>query len=254
MTGVPVVLLHALSLHAGMWREPADALRARGHSVLAVDQRGFGTAALGTAGPSLDVVADDLARTLDDNGVDRAVLVGSSMGGYTAMAFLRRHPDRVAGLALLAARATADSPEAAARRHRFADLVQQEEPRRQLLAQTSPVLVGATTRATRPEVLARVLADVEAADPAALAWAQRAIAARPDSTDVLRTARVPALVIAGAEDELVAAPESRHVADTLPYGRLVTVPGAGHLPPLETPGAVTDALHTFLTEIGAPAW
>ncbi|MFF5860227.1 alpha/beta fold hydrolase [Streptomyces sp. NPDC012751] len=254
MSAVPVVLLHALSLHAGMWREPADALRAQGHQVLAVDQRGFGTAPLGSDAPSLDTVADDLARTLDRHGTDRAVLVGSSMGGYTAMAFLRRHPDRVAGLALLAARATADSPEAAAQRHRFADLVRQDEPRRQLLARTTPLLVGASTRARRPEVLARVRADVEAADPAALAWAQRAIAARPDSTDVLRATPVPALVIAGEEDELVTAAEAEQVAATLPGGRLVTVPGAGHLPPVETPEAVTGALHAFLGEIGAPAW
>lgn len=80
-----------------MWQAQARALRSLGHPVLTPDQRGFGTTPLGDAPPSLDVVADDLARTLDERGMDRAVLAGSSMGGYVAMAFLRRFPDRVAG-------------------------------------------------------------------------------------------------------------------------------------------------------------
>ncbi|MFJ7244231.1 alpha/beta fold hydrolase [Kitasatospora sp. NPDC098652] len=249
----PVVLLHALSLHASMWAAQESALRALGRTVLAVDQRGFGSAPLGDAPPSLDVVAEDLARTLDGHGLDRVVLVGSSMGGYAAMAFLRRHPDRVAGLALLSARATADDPEDAAQRLRFAELVQDPAHRPVLVERVTPLLLADSTCAERPELLARVLADAHAADPAALAWAQRAIAARPDSTDVLRAARIPALVIAGAQDALVAPEESRYVADALPQGRLITLTRTGHLQPLEAPEAVTDALRGLLAEVDATA-
>lgn len=249
----PVVLLHALSLHASMWEAQEHALRALGHPVLAVDQRGFGETPLGDSPPSLDVIADDLARTLDEHGMDRAVLAGSSMGGYAAMAFLRRFPGRVAGLALLAARATADDPEAAARRLQFAELVQDPAHRPVIVERVSPLLLADTTRADHPELLARVLADAHAADPAALAWAQRAIAARPDSTDVLRAARMPALVIAGAQDALVTPQESRHVADVLPQARLITLPRAGHLPPLEAPAEVTHALRGLLDEVDATA-
>lgn len=250
-TRVPVVLLHALSLHATMWDAQVSALRAFGHPVLAPDQRGFGATPLGDAPPSLDVVADDLARTLDEHGIDRAVLAGSSMGGYAAMAFLRRFPDRVAGLALLSARATADSPEAAVQRLQFAQLVRDEQTGRAVVERATPALLGATTRQRSPEVLARVLADARAADAAALAWAQQAIAARPDSIDVLRAARVPAVVIAGAEDVLVDADESRYVTDILSHSRLVTVAAAGHLQPLEAPEAVTAALHDLLDEVAA---
>lgn len=256
MTGTvktPVVLLHALSLHSSMWQAQQQALSELGHPVVPFDQRGFGSAPLGNAPPSLDAVADDLAWTLDAHGTDRAVLVGSSMGGYAAMAFLRRHAGRTAGLALLSARATADAPEARAQRLQFATLIQDRDVRTALLERTTPMLVGATTRARRPEVLARVLTDAHAADPAALAWAQQAIAARPDSTETLRATDVPAVVIAGAEDELVTAEESLHTVCLLPRGRLVTIDGAGHLPPLETPDAVTGALCDLLDDIGAHA-
>ncbi|GAA0614207.1 alpha/beta hydrolase [Streptomyces crystallinus] len=249
----PVVLLHALSLDASMWDAQRRALQAIGHPVIAPDQRGFGSVPLGEEPPSLDVVADDLARTLDRVGAGPVLLAGSSMGAYTAMAFVRRHPGRTAGLALLSARTTADSPEARAGRLQFAELIRDDQARPALIARTTPMLVGATTRARRPEVVDRLLADAAKADPAALAWAQRAVADRPDATETLRAADVPAVVIAGAQDELVTPQETRHTAALLRRGRLVTLPGAGHLQPLETPERVTRELLALLDEIGTPA-
>lgn len=246
---VPVVLLHALPLHASMWRAQERELAALGVPVIAFDQRGFGRSSLGDAAPSLDVVADDLVRALDARKLDRIVLVGSSMGGYVAMALLRRHPDRVAGLALLAARATADAPAAVAGRETFAAAILDDRSRGALIAETTPALVGATTRHQRPAVLARVLEDATAADPRAVAWAQRAIAARPDSVDVLRAARVPAIVIAGDEDQLVRLEEAQLAASALPRVRLIRIPDAGHLPPLETPEVVTSALVELLRDV-----
>ncbi|MGX9885417.1 alpha/beta fold hydrolase [Streptomyces sp. NPDC002276] len=251
MTGsqdAPVVLLHALPLSSAMWQEQAAALRARGHTVITPDQRGFGTAPLGTAEPSLDTVAADLAELLDERGIDQVTLVGCSMGGYAAMAFLRRWPHRVRALALFAARAGADHPQAAAERLKFADLMLDDATRDHVVARTTPLLLGATTRARRPDLVDRVMTMTKAASPEATAWAQRAIAARPDSFPVLRNTDVPAVVVTGEEDELVALDEARSTADALPRGRLVTVPGVGHLQPLEAPDQVTDLLTALLDE------
>jgi pimeloyl-ACP methyl ester carboxylesterase len=89
---------------------------------------------------------------------------------------------------------------------------------------------------------------VASAEAEALAWAQRAIAARPGSLDVLRAANLPAVVIAGAEDGLVPLDHAREMAEALPKARLVVVPGAGHLPPLETPDEVTGHLTELIAE------
>ncbi|GAA1185962.1 alpha/beta hydrolase [Streptomyces hebeiensis] len=266
----PVVMLHALALDSSMWEAQRRALTERGHLVIAPDQRGFGGAPLGTDPPSLTVVADDLARALDGRGIDRAALVGASMGGYVLMEFLRRHPGRASAVALLSARAVADTAGERAERLRFAGAIgsaAREDtgpgrsnltgPRRSsgkdLVARLVPLLVGATTRRDRPDVVARVLATALVADPAALAWAQRAVAERRDHTETLRSTRVPAVVIAGAEDELVPSARSRECADALPHGRLVTVADAGHLSPLENPGPVTEALCALLARTGAAA-
>ncbi|MFH0180595.1 alpha/beta fold hydrolase [Streptomyces cacaoi] len=244
--GLPVVLLHALPLDASMWEGTAQGLRARTHHVIAFDQHGFGGAPLTDRSPSLDLVADDLARELDRQGVDGVALAGCSMGGYVAMSFLRRHPDRVRALALLAARGTADTAEAAERRRLFADLVLDDATRGPVVARTTPSLLGATTRARQPRLVARVADLAQAARPQSVAWAQRAIAARADSMATLRAAGVPAVVVIGDEDELVSADEARETAAALPYGRLVTLPGIGHLAPLEAPEAVAEILADLL--------
>ncbi|MER6423334.1 alpha/beta hydrolase [Streptomyces sp. NPDC001137] len=244
---LPLVLLHALPLDASMWDETARRLRARDHHVIALDQRGFGTMPLPDEPPSLDLVADDLARELDRRGIDSVALAGCSMGGYVALSFLRRHPGRVRALALLAARATADTPQAAGARLRFADLILDDSLRDRVVAETTPSLLGATTRAGRRRLLAEVTDVARAARPHSIAWAQRAIAARADATAVLHATDVPAVVVIGEEDELVTLAEARETSAALPRGRLVTLPEVGHLAPLEAPETTVEILTDLLT-------
>ncbi|MGW3950971.1 alpha/beta fold hydrolase [Streptomyces sp. NPDC004752] len=245
-----LVLLHALPLDSSMWRAQVQDLGALGHRVLAVDQRGFGGRPLGDAAPSLDAVADDLAKTLDRENLDQVVLAGCSMGGYAVLAFLRRHPGRVRALALLSTRAEADTAQSAARRRAFAVAMRDPAARNRLVETTTPVLLGATSSSRNPSLPGELLLTAKSADPEAVAWAQEAIADRRDSLDVLRTTDVPALVVAGEEDELVSLAESQAAADALPHGRLVVLPEVGHLPPLEDPDTVTRLL-AGLAEEGA---
>ena len=152
-----------------MWAAQQHALRAGRPPVFAPDQRGHGGTPLGTGDPSLDVVADDLARALDGHGIDSAVLAGSSMGGYVAMAFLRRHPGRDR-------RARPARHPRRGRRPRDG----RRPPRVRGACRPRPCGRGARRDARRPrrrdhpghppDVVARVAAMVEAADPAAVAW------------------------------------------------------------------------------------
>ncbi|WP_131763376.1 alpha/beta fold hydrolase, partial [Actinomadura fibrosa] len=147
--GTGVLLLHALSMDSSMWAGQRIALAERGHLVLAPDLRGHGRRPLGGAAPSLDVLADDLAALLDEHGVGDAVVAGCSLGGYVAMALLRRHPGRVRALALLSARVRADTPEERDQRLRFAAAVLDPRTRDAVVAGATPRLVGATTRRAR---------------------------------------------------------------------------------------------------------
>jgi len=231
--GIPVVLLHAFPLHAGMWRDVADDL-ADDHLVITVDQRGFGDSAdiVLPPDPSLDVCAEDVAGVLDELGEHSAFLVGVSMGGYVAMAFARRHMRRVRGLVLSDTKVTADTPEAAAVRLDIAARVLADGDAGPFTASMLPKLLGETTRREKPDVVKEAAAILAEASPEAVAWAQRAMAARP-ATGTLSGLR--GIAVRGDEDELMSIADSDGVVRALGGAPLVTVPGAGHLPPLERP-------------------
>ncbi|MGI5455650.1 alpha/beta fold hydrolase [Streptomyces sp. CA-249302] len=113
--GIPVVLLHPGVADSRIWDPIAPALVDR-HRVIRYDARGYGRSPAPTTSYSL---AADLRTVLDHFGVRRAVLVGTSMGGGTAVNFALDEPDRVAGLALLVPGITGypdlESPELTAR-------------------------------------------------------------------------------------------------------------------------------------------
>ncbi len=243
--GPPVVLLHAFPLSADMWAGNRATLADRWR-VITPDLRGFGQSRLGDDQPSLDAVADDVAALLDRLGLDRVVLGGLSMGGYVTMAFLRRHPGRAQALVLADTKAGADPEAAAANRRRIAARLESDRSADVLVEDVLPALLGPTTGRDRPEVIGRVTEMVGSAPPAAAAWAQRAMAARPDSLATLRTADVPALVIRGEEDALSSQADAEAMVEALPQGRLVVLPGAGHLTAVEVPGAFDAAVTEFL--------
>ncbi|MFD5462304.1 alpha/beta fold hydrolase [Kitasatospora sp. NPDC127059] len=245
------MLLHAFPLNSSMWSAQLDALPGLGGDevrVLAPDQRGFGGTELGTDEPSLDLVADDLALLLDAAGIDRAVVGGLSMGGYVALAFARRHPDRLSGLLLANTRATADTDAVRGNRERIAAAVTARDSVRLLLDER---VAAGQLGPDSQHLVERVETMVAAASPAAVAWAQRAMAARPDALDVLAGLRVPVSLLAGALDALVPLEEVELMARTRPDAELIVVPGVGHLSALESPGAFDAAVRRLLLRVAA---
>ena len=112
----------------------------------------------------MERIADDGAALLDHLGIDRAVVGGCSMGGYAAFAFVRRHPQRLAGLVLQDTRAGADTAEAKANRAALAAKVLAEGAAAAVEA-FLPKLLGATTHREQPELVARVRERILATPP-----------------------------------------------------------------------------------------
>ena len=245
--GRPLVLLHAFPLSSGMWQEQRDLL-GRHCRILTPDQRGFGSSPPGADAPSLTACADDVVALLDRLGLERVVLGGLSMGGYVAMELLRRAPERVEGLVLADTKAQADTAEQREGRLRTAESAEREGTG-ELAEQMLPALLGRTSLEHRPAVAERVRALVARTPATAVAWASRAMAARPDSFEVLRATGVPALVVVGDEDVLSPVAQAQEMADALPDSRLLVVPGAGHLTALEDPEAFARGVSAFLEEL-----
>lgn len=248
-----VVLLHAFPLDSRLWDDVVDAVADAGWDVVVPDLRGFGESAYGADGPddepSLTWMARDVLGILDRVGVNSAVVVGLSLGGYVAMELVRQDPSRIAALALVDTKASADGDDARANRLRVAEQVLEAGSTAALARAMLPGLLGETTRTRRPDVVERVRGWIEEADPAGVAWAQRAMAARPDSHADLEALTVPVLVLWGDEDSLAPRGEQESMVAALRDCRFVEVPGCGHLSAVEAPEAVTAALAAFLADV-----
>jgi pimeloyl-ACP methyl ester carboxylesterase len=247
-----VVLLHAFPLDKRLWDDVVDSVAESGWDVVVPDLLGFGESRLPEDfddEPSLALHARGVLGILDRLSVASAVFCGISLGGYVAMEIVRQDPARVAGLALVDTKATADAEEARANRHRVAEQVLEAGSTEALSRAMLPNLLGATTHSARPAVVERVREWIREADPAGVAFAQRAMAARPDSRGDLASLAVPGLVVWGAEDTLSPRDEQEVMVEAMRDARFVEIPACGHLSAVEDPGAVTQALIAFLRDV-----
>jgi pimeloyl-ACP methyl ester carboxylesterase len=222
-----LVLLHAFPLDARMWDVPG---------ALTPDLRGRGE-------PDLDTLA---RQVIDELGDREVVLGGCSMGGYVAMAVLRHAPERVKGLVFVDTKHTADTPEAAENRHAMADRVEREGVGEWLVEATLPNLLGPNASPQARSLTRTMILDQRPED---VAWWQRAMAKRPDSTEVLEALDVPSLVLVGEHDKLTPPDVAAKLAVTLKHATSERVEDAGHLPPVEQPAEFRARLERWRAQV-----
>lgn len=246
-SGTPAVLVHAFPLDRRMW-QPQGSLTTDCR-LITPDVFGLGESGLPPEGWTVESYADTLAEWLTARKIEKAVIGGLSMGGYIALAFAKRHPDRVLGLILADTRAESDTDEAKANRAKSIELVKAKGPAA-LIDQMMPKMVSDHTRRNNPAVEAHVreLAGSQTADGVAAALA--ALRDRPDSVAALKTFRFPALVIVGAQDALTPPSVAEAMADQLADVTTETLWGVGHLSSLEAPQQFNEAVKRWLTAIG----
>lgn len=255
-SALPVVLLHAFPLSAQMWQAQRDGLaEAAGVDVHLVtpDLVGFGRMPPTQEPPDLGWMAETVMHMLDQRGLSKVVLGGLSMGGYVAMEILRRRPSVASALVLADTKASADPPPARENRERIAALLEEQRSVDVLVREVLPRLLADDTRRRYPKVADQVRELVEQSDPDAAAWAQRAMAQRPDSTKTLQSANVPALVVVGSQDQLSPVSDAEGMCNLLPQGRLEVIDGVGHLSAVEAPEQFNRVVGDFLRRLDGAA-
>jgi pimeloyl-ACP methyl ester carboxylesterase len=244
----PVLLIHGHPFDHTMWDPQAAALRAAGHQVIAPDLRGYGSSEVIPGVTLLTDFARDLAGLLDRLDVSRAVVGGVSMGGQIAMEFHRLYPERVAGLILVDTSPIAESEEGRAQRDAMADRLVAEGMAGYAAEVLDRMITGEHV-ISRPEVAAHVLRMMHATAPEGAAAALRGRARRPDYRESLAAARVPALILVGADDTFTPVDQAELLHKLIAGSDLVVIGEAAHLPGLEQPAAVNDAVLRFLAHL-----
>jgi 3-oxoadipate enol-lactonase len=241
----PLVLLHGFPLDHHLWDEVVPLLEDT-FDVILPDLRGFGDSTTVDSSYSMDDYASDIAGLLDQLGIQKAAIVGHSMGGYVALAFARLYPERVRGLGLVSSQVLADAPERKEGRYKSAADVSDNG--------ISSVVEAMTPKFTTDGKLqAYARASMERQPAAAYIGALKAMAERPDSTSLLSSLRdgdasqggafhFPVVVIHGDADSLIPIDRAREVKAALPQAHLVEISGAGHMPMMEAKEKTVEAL------------
>lgn len=184
----------------------------------------------------------------------RFALAGLSMGGILAMEVLRQAPHRVERLALLDTNPLPEAPEVARDRMARMGRVAAGDLDAVVTCEMKPLYLAAVTRMgpRRADILDLCLDMARSLGPDAFLHQSRALIDRPDGQATLAAYRGPALVLMGAEDRLC--PRDRHelMVSLMPQATFAVIEGAGHLPPLEQPGATNAALRRWLEDDDAP--
>jgi len=247
--GVPVVLLHGFPLGLELWEPQIAALEGR-YRVVAYDARGHGKSGPGEGPFAFEDYVDDLLGVLDTLIIERAVVVGLSMGGYVALRFAEREAKRVRALVLADTKSDADGD--AAKLKRAGGLRLLRAGGSKAFAESSlRTLLSHEALQGRPEVVAKVRGMIEACPAAGIGGALVAMAGRTDTTGWLEKIAVPVLVLAGEKDALTPPSDAKAMVARIPGSRYVEIPRAGHLSNLEDPAAFNEALLGFLA--GLPA-
>jgi non-heme chloroperoxidase len=242
-SGPSVVLPHCWGCTHAIWVPVARRLVESGHRVVLYDQRGHGDSSRGTAPLSIEMLADDLAAVLRDGEVTDAVLAGHSMGGMSIMSLATYHPTILAERAraiVLVATAAADMGTGPPGAERFAA---------GLIA--SPA-VSMALRSSRGNRLVRGVFGIDPVraqiDLTRNLFADTAPPVRAGFLTAMSTMNllegiasigIPTTVVIGSRDRLTAPARSEQMVSAIPCSRLVTLPGRGHMLPLEDPDAVT---------------
>ncbi|GLY37481.1 alpha/beta hydrolase [Amycolatopsis sp. NBRC 101858] len=260
--GPAVVLLHAAIGDRRMWDAQFASLAAT-HRVIRYDRRGFGETA---DGPGEYAHYEDLLALLDARGIERAALVGASMGGACALDAALAAPERITRLALLGsgltghawpdhmqrdiARLTAEVlPEGRLARYAAREIDVDEADVRAMAEANIRYLVAGPERdvsvlpAGMLALVREMCEQVYRHDWTAPQWTERI----PDTRHRLGEITAPALVVIGTADAPGLVELSHHLARELPNAGLAELPDTGHLPSMERPDDVTELLRKVLS-------
>jgi pimeloyl-ACP methyl ester carboxylesterase len=228
--GTVLVLIPAFPTDKKLWLPQKNL--SRFFRVITIDLPGFGQSSpvYGQA-ITMTEYADVISQLLDQLHIKKSIIGGESMGGYIALEFLNKYPDKVQGLILSDTQAIADSEEVKAKREIAAiDILQNGT--RHLIDTFVPTSLSHDASKQTQLFLKNI---IQSQSTPAIASALRGMAIRRDTSNIIRSTSVPILIITGENDTLISPKQSNNMHLLAKSSKLVVIAKAGHLSSLEQP-------------------
>lgn len=249
--GPAVVLLHPMPCDHRFWLGAAESLTGK-YRVIIPDLRGQGQSDPGEGPITMQRLAGDVVRLLDELRIHRALFAGCSIGGYAMYELWRSDPARIQALAFCCARPQQDTEAGRAAREDWIAKVR-ERGTVDLVASLLDRLIGPTAQRRHSDRIPEVRAMMETVSSSAMIALMQGLAMRPDSVETARGIRVPAFVLAGGEDPVSTPADMKLLAETIRNGgygaEYSELRDAGHFAPWEQPQMVGRLLRRFFDSV-----
>lgn len=250
--GAPLLVLGpSLGTSSVLWSTTMPALT-ESYRVTAWDLPGHGASPATADAFSVGELADAVAAAVRDLGADSILYAGVSLGGATGLELCLRHPELIAGAAIVASGAQLGDP--AAWHERAAQV--REQSTSALIIQSAQRWFAHGSVEREPDVSGRLLHALREADSESYARCCEALADY-DVRERLAQIATPVLAVWGAEDQVAPEAKAAEIAAGIPDARVVRMDAAAHLPPAEQPAAMAEVLLSFFDPLtgraqGAP--
>jgi 3-oxoadipate enol-lactonase len=242
----PVVLAHGILMDSHMFAPQIEAADA-GYRLITWDARCHGETESTDDPFTYWDLADDLKGLLDHLGIEKAVIGGMSQGGFVALRFALRYPERVSALVLIDTQAGTEDPDKAATYEVMLDVWEADGLNDQLAETIAAIVLGNKWVGRGPWI-----AKWRQVPRSLLRQMFRTLVGREDIHDRLGEIKAPALVIHGTADAAIEVEVAQQLCFGLANSRpMVTIEGGGHASNLTHPKLVNLAMQQFLDELGA---
>lgn len=246
----PIIFIHGFPFSHRMWMFPGGQTEALSgtNRVIAYDVRGHGESEVGTGHYSIEFFADDLVALMDHLVIHKAVLCGLSMGGYIALRFAERYPERVLGLVLCDTRSESDTNEGRIKRAAAIKNVQ-ANGMKSYAAESVKSLFAPESFDRRPEAVKLIQSIIERTAPLSIFGTLLALSSRSDTTSFLPNIKCPTLIMVGEKDLLTPPSASQAMQEKIPGSELHIIPHAAHVSNMENPDVVNKHLVEFVAKL-----
>jgi len=243
--GPAIVLLHGFMENARIWRFFLPKLTSK-FKVIRVNLPGHGKSSVFSESHSMDFMAEAVNAVLEAEKIEKAMLVGHSMGGYVALAIAELYPRKVGGMVLFSSISFADDAERKKDRDRAAKTA--ESHKMKYITAVIPNLFFERTGIKASKRIVKLVKIAAKQPKEGIVAAIFGMRNRPDRTHVLKTAQFPLLILAGHDDLLVPLEKIEEMAAHAPGAKTIILENCGHVGFLEQRRASLKAIHTFALE------
>lgn len=244
-TGEAVVLIHGFGEDSSIWDGLIPQLQ-NDYRLIIPDLVGSGRSTGTTDNLSMESMADDVNRLLDNEKVESCYMIGHSMGGYITLAFAEKFSEKLKGLGLFHSTAFADSEEKKAGRKKNIDFIQKHGSKK-FLEQANPNLFSDHTKKEKPQLVKEFVDRHSNFSPSSLVAYTEAMMNRPDRTEVLKKFQNPVLLIMGEYDTAIPIEQSLKLCRIADFAYIYIAAHSGHLGMLEEPEFCLKAMQDFLS-------